>query len=313
MLHQCEPERSGQALISLHAWREPPGQGLILDQLDTPIFLLGRERDRQALIYANSAFLRWAGCNMAALREGDWRTLCHIATCDPQLERLQSHLLAGRGGHARVRTRSRNGTSGWAQLYLRPLPSDESGVRFIGQLRDVTAETIERTRLRRQALYDALTGLPNRRLFRTRLRKAILEARAAGAPFALVFLDLDRFKQINDRFGHATADALLRQVARRLRHAVRARDTVARLHGDEFALLLRFAPAGPCAEAIAARVAGWLEQPFALADARLAISCSVGVSLYPDGTDGRALLSNADHAMYQRKHMRRQLVPVART
>lgn len=285
---------------------------MILDQLDTPIFILGRAQDRQALIYANSAFLRWAECDAAALREGDWRTLCRLAACDPQLEYLQSRLLAGCGGQATVRTQPRNGTPGWAYLYLSPLSRDEPGVRFIGHLRDITAETLERARLRRLALHDALTGLANRRLLAIRLRKAIAEARAAGSSFALVFLDLDRFKQINDRFGHSIADALLRQVARRLRHAVRSQDTVARLHGDEFVLLLRSAPRAHSAEAIAARVADWLEQPFTIADSRLSISCSVGVSLYPDGTDGRELLKDADHAMYRRKRMRQQLAQVAR-
>ena len=281
----------------------------VLEGLECPVFLLQCQGQRQTLIYANRAFERWAGRDLAALRGGDWRTLSGLAAEDPGLARLQSCLRDGRGGLAVVRTQPLERPPGWAQLRLTALPVDSGCVRFIGQLRDVTAEMREREQLRRQALHDSLTGLPNRRLLQIRLERAIARSREDATPFALVFLDLDRFKQVNDSLGHETADALLRQVGRRLRHGVRPQDTVARLYGDEFALLITPLPCEQSAELISRRIAAWLREPFAIEGMRLIVSCSVGVVLYPDGTDGQHLLGSADRDMYRHKRIGQPFAP----
>lgn len=304
MLPRAQPNCVERAFLSIRAGPGTDACGEMLEHLDTPIFLLAQERERQELLYANRAFLHWAGCGPEARRALQWHRLCRIRGGDAGLARLQAALLAGQDGQALVRTRSPDGTLGWAQLRLSRLPSAGGPERFIGQLRDVTAERNERERLRRQSLRDALTGLPNRALLQVRLERAIARARDGCAPFALVFMDLDRFKQVNDTIGHQAADELLRQIARRLRRGVRAQDTVARLYGDEFALLLAPLPCERCADGISHRVAAWLRQPFAVADLHLVITCSVGVAFYPDGTDGRHLLEHADHDMYRRKRLR---------
>lgn len=300
------PNQIERAFISIRARPELDVYRAVLDRLDTPIFLLGLEGDGQALIYANRAFERWAGCAAGRLPGQDWLALCRIAEGDPGLAQLQSCMSDGRGAQARVRIRRTDGMPGWAELRVSPLPQDDGRERFIGQLRDITAETSEREQLRRQALHDALTGLPNRRLLQIRLGQAITRARDGCTPFALVFLDLDRFKQVNDTIGHEAADQLLLQIARRLRHGVRAQDTVARLYGDEFALLLTSLPSEQSAEAISHRVAAWLKQPFLIDDLRIEVTCSAGVVLYPDGTDGRHLLESADRDMYRRKRVRHE-------
>jgi diguanylate cyclase (GGDEF)-like protein len=164
------------------------------------------------------------------------------------------------------------------------------------------AETIRRSRgaLERLALYDSLTGLPNRVLFAERLQRA-LDAPAQPAGLALLLLDLDRFKEVNDTFGHAMGDRLLKQVAERFGHALRGSDLIARLGGDEFALLLPDTDA-PRASHLAERLLDFLERPFQIDDQAVAIGASIGIALAPQhGTDSQTLLQHADVAMYVAK------------
>ncbi len=303
MLSVSQPNPIDELLTGGETTPEQDLRHAVLEGLDCPVFLFRCQAEHQALIYANRAFERWAGRDLAALQGGDWRTLSRLAVHDPGLARLQSCVRNGRGGLAVIRTQPLERAPGWAELRLTPLPADNGCGRFIGQLRDVTAETHAREQLRRQALHDSLTGLPNRRLLQIRLERAIARSREDATPFALVFLDLDRFKQVNDSVGHEAADALLRQVARRLRHGVRPQDTVARLYGDEFALLITPLPCEQSAELISRRIAAWLREPFAIEGMQLTVSCSVGVVLYPDGTDGQHLLGSADRDMYRHKRI----------
>jgi len=173
-------------------------------------------------------------------------------------------------------------------------------------VRDLSAE-LERQELQQLALHDPLTGLPNRSQAEQRLR-AEIEAAAAGAPgFALLFVDLDRFKQVNDSLGHAMGDKLLCAVAQRLRHALSAEDFVARLAGDEFLLLLGGVQRAGDAHRVARRVAQGLAQPLLLGGQRLTVSASIGVALYGhDGCSAEDLLGRADAAMYAQK---RSLLP----
>jgi diguanylate cyclase (GGDEF)-like protein/PAS domain S-box-containing protein len=174
---------------------------------------------------------------------------------------------------------------------------------------DVTVRKEVESKLLHQALTDPLTGLPNKRLFSDRLERAISEARRDGSQVALLFADLDEFKPVNDRLGHATGDILLKEVAARMLACVRASDTVARLGGDEFVVLLRDANSRHDCENVAKKILASLSQPFALpaaagADpaARATISVSVGMCMFPDhGQDAEFLLQNADQAMYLAK------------
>ncbi|MBF0296961.1 MAG: EAL domain-containing protein [Magnetococcales bacterium] len=156
--------------------------------------------------------------------------------------------------------------------------------------------------LREQAEYDALTGLPNRKLFQDRLEQTILMVERNQGSFSLMFLDLDRFKWVNDTLGHDAGDQLLVEVSRRLRGVVRKSDTVARLGGDEFTVILSDILHESMAELVARKILEQLSTPFVLKGQEVTISGSVGIAIFPaDGGDAQELAKNADCAMYQAK------------
>jgi diguanylate cyclase (GGDEF)-like protein/PAS domain S-box-containing protein len=160
---------------------------------------------------------------------------------------------------------------------------------------------------RAKGLQDALTGLPNRLLFNDRLETTIKEAHRTGEMFAVLFVDLDRFKNINDSLGHSIGDQVLIAVSKRLRNSVRASDTVARYAGDEFTMILRHIVTRDDVMRIAEKIVRVMEVPLTLADgAELHITASIGVSFYPDdATSAERLLKHADVAMYSAKGMGR--------
>ncbi|HEY7923481.1 MAG TPA: EAL domain-containing protein [Vicinamibacteria bacterium] len=169
-------------------------------------------------------------------------------------------------------------------------------------LREVSETRALQERLEALAHRDPLTGLPNRRLFEDRLEIALAQAHRYRQRVGLVFIDLDRFKQVNDGFGHPAGDELLRGVAERLGQCVREGDTVARLGGDEFTLLLPGIHYAEDLTAIARKLVEALREPHRIGGRELRVTASGGISLYPeDGEDGEALLRCADTAMYRAK------------
>ncbi len=179
---------------------------------------------------------------------------------------------------------------------------DGTVYRHIGLFSDVTSKKQSESLIWEQANFDFLTGLPNRMMFHERLKQDIQNSQRAGLPLALMFLDLDNFKEANDTLGHEVGDQLLQQAAQRLRRCVRASDTVARLGGDEFTLILgELADAG-AVERIARKILQTLAEPFLLADEALYVSASLGITFYPrDATEPEELIKNADQAMYAAK------------
>ena len=149
------------------------------------------------------------------------------------------------------------------------------------------------------ALFDPLTGLPNRQLFKDRLKQALARARRNQQSFAVLYLDLDKFKQANDQFGHEAGDSLLQEVARRLEACVRESDTVARMGGDEFVILLDKLTGSESVGEVAEKILSELSRPYHLATAEADISVSIGTAVYPrDGKTEQALLHHADKKMY---------------
>jgi diguanylate cyclase (GGDEF)-like protein len=168
---------------------------------------------------------------------------------------------------------------------------------------DVTAARELSSKLARLALHDSLTDLPNRALFGERLGRAVDHARARGGFVAVLYVDLDRFKHINDSLGHAIGDQLLQTMAKRLLGCVRSSDTVSRQGGDEFVVLLADIHRIEDATACAGKILTALEAPYALGEHSLTITSSIGVAIFPnDAADGESLLRCADHAMYQAKY-----------
>ena len=153
--------------------------------------------------------------------------------------------------------------------------------------------------LRHMAQHDHLTGLPNRALFSDRVQQTLAHARRHGGFVAMIFIDLDKFKPINDNHGHAIGDLLLQQVAQRLREVTRASDTVGRIGGDEFVVLMGELPDTAIALKLAEKIRQLIAKPFILNSLELTISCSIGVAFYPDDGDNEdSLIKSADKAMY---------------
>jgi diguanylate cyclase (GGDEF)-like protein/PAS domain S-box-containing protein len=147
-----------------------------------------------------------------------------------------------------------------------------------------------------------LTDLPNRILFGDRLRQAILNAKRSRTKFGLLFVDIDGFKPVNDRYGHAVGDLLLQRIGKRMKQCIRESDTIARIGGDEFVAILPVVNDVENAISIAEKLRQCIEEPFAIEDRILGVSASIGVAVYPDdGLDEQTLQVNADHAMYQAK------------
>lgn len=169
-------------------------------------------------------------------------------------------------------------------------------------LHEVTERRLAVERLDRLARYDTLTGLPNRAYFHERLSEEMSRARRRRSPFALLFLDLDRFKAVNDSLGHEAGDLLLQEAARRIKQGVREYDFVARLAGDEFTVILPEVAETADAASVADRIVATLAEPFDLAGKVIEVTTSIGISFFPeDGTDPATLVRNADAAMYQAK------------
>lgn len=182
---------------------------------------------------------------------------------------------------------------------------DGSVKSVIGVAHDVTETLAIKHRLEHMAHHDALTNLPNRSLFQTRAREAIARAERRGRQFALLFVDLDSFKNVNDSLGHAAGDRVLQEVAARFRTALRDSDTVTRLGGDEFAVIIDAADDPHAAAVVARKLLAALAEPIDEGDIPLGLSASIGISLYPaDGSDVDTLLTNADAAMYKAKEAR---------
>jgi diguanylate cyclase (GGDEF)-like protein/hemerythrin-like metal-binding protein len=167
---------------------------------------------------------------------------------------------------------------------------------------DVSERITRERRLRALAHYDPLTDLPNRMLLQDRLRNALASAARGKHLLALLLVDLDGFKAVNDEYGHFAGDAVLRQVARRLASSIREIDTVARLGGDEFVIVLSEIRQRADAGVLAARVINSVSVPITVGEASLAVGASIGIAVYPDdGTDIDALVGRADAAMYAAK------------
>ena len=186
------------------------------------------------------------------------------------------------------------------------LDANNSVYRRVAIFSDITEKKEFDELIWRHANFDTLTQLPNRRLFGDRLEQEIRKSSRVGLPMALMFIDLDKFKEVNDTLGHAQGDLLLVEAARRITECVRESDTVARMGGDEFTVILSELDDVSSVERIAQNVIDVLARPFQLSDGLVEISASIGISLYPDdAAETEELLKHADKAMYASKNLGR--------
>ena len=218
---------------------------------------------------------------------------------------------------AAFRVRHNDGRWLWVRSRGRVVERDATGraLRMVGIDLDITQQKAAEDQLRRRAEFDALTGLPNRALFNDRLSGAIERARRSGKTMALLFLDIDHLKGVNDSQGHGAGDELLRIAAKRLLAAVRSVDTVARLAGDEFTVILEGLAAPADAEAVAMKLVEAMRPPMRLGGSLVHVSTSVGLALLePGDSDPASLLRRADEALYEAKRAGRDryaISPVA--
>lgn len=206
--------------------------------------------------------------------------------------------------------RRRDGSVIWITENGRAVRDEEGGLLYYeGTVEDITESRRYQQRLEHQATHDALTALPNRSLLSDRLRQAIAYAKRYGQIVAVVFIDLDHFKLINDSLGHETGDNLLKTMSERMCENVRGSDTVARLSGDEFVILLRNEKGEDDVTGAVQRIIRAICRPWREQGQEIVVTCSAGISLYPrDGDDPATLLKYADAAMYRAKEMGRNQI-----
>ena len=218
-------------------------------------------------------------------------------------QEFETAIKNGKDWHFECRVIWPDGSTHWIAAHGSVHAVDGKPVRMAGIITDITERKQAEEKIRHASLHDALTGLPNRAMLFEYASHLLPRNRRTGQYAAVLFLDLDRFKPINDTHGHEAGDAVLKVVADRLATSLRAEDIVIRLGGDEFIILLQDIKYFPYAEEIARHVAETISEPFHIGELTLSLSASIGISIFPrDGYDIATLLCHADMAMYQAKH-----------
>ncbi|WP_321816219.1 MULTISPECIES: EAL domain-containing protein [unclassified Paraburkholderia] len=283
-------------------------QSRALDACVNAILITGPGPGGSNLIeYANPAFRRITGYDPADVIGLDCRLLQRDDRDQDGLVAIRQALIGNREVSAVLRNYRKDGALFWNQLLIAPVPDLDGRItHHIGIINDVTELIRYQEQLEYQANYDSLTLLPNRNLLRDRLQQALVAAQRHERGVAVVFIDLDGFKNVNDSLGHSVGDRLLGVVAERLTRCTRTSDTVARHGGDEFVIVLT--------DTIDEKsLIGWMErarqmisEPVMLDGTELYVGCSLGASVYPqDGNDAETLLKKADVAMYRAKELGR--------
>jgi diguanylate cyclase (GGDEF)-like protein/PAS domain S-box-containing protein len=275
-------------------------ESAVQNAIEGIVLLAGGEDGEPRVLFANAGFEKLTGFSTAEAEQQPLSIL-HIAEEEhDMLERMHIHIKRETPFEGEAVAARKDGTPYVLEVHVMPM-RDGNGTltHWVCILRDVSDRKAQLAALEHQALHDVLTDLPNRVLLLDRLEQAILASNRQGTSLALVIMDLDRFKEVNDTFGHHIGDQLLMQVGPRLRNQIRASDTVARLGGDEFAILLPSIPDAESAIATGKKLVRALEAPFIVEEHAFEIGASIGIALFPDhGNDAATLMRRADVAMY---------------
>ncbi|HEY7400162.1 MAG TPA: sensor domain-containing diguanylate cyclase [Actinomycetota bacterium] len=287
----------------------------VLNQLPAAVYVYSPELDGPTL--SMSPFVeQLLGVSPQRFLEGDevWDELIHPDDRERSWADYESYLLNGAPEGGDYRYIRPDGRTVWVRDHSATIRDSDGHALFIqGVMFDITASKEAELRMQHMAYHDSLTGLPNRAMFEEHLELALARARRNDLAVAVLFLDLDDFKPVNDTHGHATGDAVLRQVGARLSGAVRDTDLVARQGGDEFLVLVADLARGDgraTAASMASRVVEHLDHelavPFRLRVGEIALRASIGWAVYPfEGNDAASILRRADEAMYERKRMKK--------
>jgi len=255
------------------------------------------------IIYANPAFERMTGYTKAEVLGRNCRFLRGEDHDQPDIKKLRTLIQEQTEGRVVLRNYHKNGDLFWNELYIAPVKDHNDRItHFVGVLNDITEARNYQNELERRATHDLLTGLANRGLLMDRLQLAAIQAKRRSQKVAVLFIDLDGFKKINDGFGHATGDQVLKLVGNRLAASVREGDTVGRLGGDEFVIVLNDQERIEDVSDAVTRIMESVLRPIPIQNREIALTCSIGISVCPDdGEEAGALLKYADIAMYKAK------------
>ncbi|MCW8331535.1 EAL domain-containing protein [Photobacterium sp. SDRW27] len=259
------------------------------------------------IITTNPAFTEITGYSLDEIKGKSSKILTSYHQDKSTFRNILHALNATGHWQGEIQNRHKSGEYYTALLTINSIHNADGSVhRRVAQFSDITDKKKSDEIIWSQANFDSLTGLPNRHMFLNQLAQEKKKAHIAERPMALLFLDLDHFKEVNDTLGHNTGDLLLKDVAQRLQNCVRETDTVSRLGGDEFTVILGELESSNCAERVAQEILNQFSAPFSLGVETIYISPSIGITLYPyDGTQTDILLKNADQAMYAAKEQGR--------
>ena len=277
-------------------------QGRALQASVNAIVIVEAQAGRHVVTFANEAFERMTGYERTDFLDADSEELFSLGGEPLKWEPIRRALGHDVEADLTLPCIRKDGTRFWAHVLASPVRDDAGGVtHHVGVISDITALIEYQQRLEHQARYDSLTDLPNRTLLDERLCAALTRAATQGSLVSVLFLDLDRFKEVNDSLGHRIGDALLVRVAKRLQSLVRESDLIARYGGDEFVIVIEHADAQQVVPMLE-RIVEAMAEPFNMNAQDLYVEASIGVSTYPqDGQDADTLLRNADAAMYLTK------------
>jgi diguanylate cyclase (GGDEF)-like protein/PAS domain S-box-containing protein len=256
------------------------------------------------LTYVNPAFERMSGYTASEVCGRNCRFLQGTDTNQPAVAEIRQALREAKDARVVLRNYRKNGTLFWNELYLSTIRDHDGRItHFVGIQNDITAQIEAKDELQHLAHHDALTGLANRGLLMAQLDQALEHARRNQSTVAVLYFDLDRFKQVNDTFGHDAGDQLLLVVAARLRSVARGGETVARLGGDEFVVVLQDINATRQPANVMRRLSAKLQEPTNILGTDIYPGASVGMAVFPqDGETAEELLKTADFKMYLAKH-----------
>lgn len=255
------------------------------------------------IVYINPAFERITGYKELEAIGRDSRFMAAPGLDELERKKIRQAIEACKETHVIFRNLRKDGEIFWNELTIAPVQNNKGEVtHFIGVINDVTESRQRTFHLEHEANHDALTGLANRNLFQDRLEQAVYSAMRSQSLVALVYIDLDGFKLINDTEGHEAGDELLRAISKRLKACVRENDTVARMGGDEFVLILVNQPSLRFTLRMIERLRLSISKPVLVGSKELNVGASIGISVFPhDALSGNELLHAADAAMYHAK------------
>lgn len=253
--------------------------------------------------YSNKQCLTMTGYNSDEImgkKPKEWKAEQTLNAVYDDIELTTS---SGQRWTGELLNKHKNGTLYWAKSAIFPVKSNQGQIlHIIGIQEDVTQKKLDQESIKHMVNHDPLTGLPSLRLGKDRLEQGILSAQRHKMIMALMFIDLDGFKTVNDEYGHTAGDAVLKEIGSRIVTELRLTDTIARIGGDEFMVVLTNVKDPQAIDRVATKILNKLQAPFYYQDITMSVGASIGIALCPlDGTTSEELLTKADQAMYSVK------------